>query len=70
LRKSLFRLAGKGAAGFLVALAVWFGLSTPFALGWWRRFSSPLAILRLRQRRRHGHLFRVQDDFADDRREA
>jgi hypothetical protein len=30
LRKSLFRLAGKGAAGFLVALAVWFGLSTPY----------------------------------------
>ncbi len=30
MRKSLFRLAAKGAAGFLIALAVWFGLSAPY----------------------------------------
>ncbi len=30
MRKSLFKLAGKGAVGFLVALAVWLGLSAPY----------------------------------------
>lgn len=30
MRKSLLRLAANGAAGFLIALAVWFGLSVPY----------------------------------------
>jgi hypothetical protein len=32
LRKSLFKLAAKGAAGFLIALAAWWGLSVPYTL--------------------------------------
>lgn len=30
MRKSLLKLAGRGAVGFLIALAAWLGLSVPY----------------------------------------